>query len=765
MKKLNLTGSVFAGAFVGAIVLAACGGDDSSGLPRGADASTDATIGDTGTTDGAIAPADAGRDADAAPPVCASGQTLCGDTCVDLTSNGDSCGACGNDCAPGTVCNAGACAVACNGGATQCGNSCVNLALDPSNCGACGATCTTGRVCSNFKCGDTCAAGLTLCTQVGSHAGVTADGGAADAGGLAVCVDDSADPNNCGRCGLVCPAGQLCSNGSCATSCQVGLVECNGRCVDPTSNGDYCGATAGCGADAGSAGTVCPSGHVCTTGPLGVGTCATTCAAGQVNCGGTCIDPTSDRDNCGATGDCVTTANDTANSAGVTCGTGQVCTKGSQGTGVCAVSCLAGQVECGGTCIDPLIDPRYCGAVGSCKADGNTTGGVADGPGSSCPDGQLCSKGACVPNCPVGQIDCGGRCVDPQTDNAYCGASGACTGTSDGTDCTKISGTICSASSCQLTCESGQVDCNGICIDPTSDSTHCGVNALCGGGAASSVAGVCPSGTLCTAGTGGLGSCATACAASQVNCGGTCVDPTSDENHCGATSGCGTSGGSTGTVCPAGESCQNGSCSASCGANLTGCGSACVDESNDPSHCGDCNTVCNGANATNVCRSQVCAIHSCNAGYADCNGTVADGCESNRATDAANCGACGNVCAAGKVCTAGACATPVQSYDVNAGPAWASGPPLYTCQQACALLFGGTAGSYSCSTSSTSVTHTAWASTYGSGQHCNAPTGPGNSPVAENFSSGGATYGNGGISAYVSDHCFGGTSINYCFPN
>ncbi len=662
--------AIAGGAFAG------CGGDDTStGISPAMDASADATVVDGQAADALAPPSDAGKDAaDAGPPICASGQTTCGDTCVDLTSNGDNCGACGNDCAPGTVCSAGACAVACNGGATQCGNSCVNLAIDPANCGVCGATCATGLVCSDFKCGGTCAAGLDLCTQPGD-AGTSVDagdGGGLLGGALTVCVDESADPNNCGGCGLVCPAGQLCSNGSCATSCQVGLVQCNGRCVDPTSNGDFCGATAGCGADAGSPGTVCASGQVCTTGAMGTGTCAITCASGQVNCGGTCIDPTSDRENCGALGDCVSTTNDTANSAGVSCATGQVCTKNALGKGTCAVSCVAGQIECGGTCIDPQIDPNFCGAVGSCVADGKTTGGVPDSPGTTCPNGQLCSKGACVPNCPVGQIDCGGKCVDPQTDNAFCGASGACTGTAIGTDCTKISGTICSASSCQLTCEAGLVDCNGICIDPTSDSAHCGVNATCGGGAANSTAGVCPSGTVCTAGTGGAGTCAVACAGSQVNCGGTCIDPKTSESHCGATAGCGTSGGITGTACPGGESCQNGSCSATCGGNLTACGSACVDETNDPSHCGTCTTVCNAANAVNVCRSKQCAIEACTAGRGDCDGMIANGCETSTLSDPNNCGACGNVCGAGEpTCAAGVCTNSLvfsETYHYEQGP-------------------------------------------------------------------------------------------------
>jgi hypothetical protein len=40
-----------------------------------------------------------------------------------------------------------------------------------------------------------------------------------------------------------------------------------------------------------------------------------------------------------------------------------------------------------------------------------------------------------VLTCPTGQIVCGGFCVDPLTDESWCGASGSCTGIYDGTVC------------------------------------------------------------------------------------------------------------------------------------------------------------------------------------------------------------------------------------------------------------------------------------------------------------------------------------------
>jgi FtsP/CotA-like multicopper oxidase with cupredoxin domain len=72
------------------------------------------------------------------------------------------------------------------------------------------------------------------------------------------CTDLRTDNANCGACGTVCDAGQLCSAGTCALSCQAALVECASTCVDPLSSPDHCGATLGCGVGGvGLAGAVC----------------------------------------------------------------------------------------------------------------------------------------------------------------------------------------------------------------------------------------------------------------------------------------------------------------------------------------------------------------------------------------------------------------------------------------------------------------------------------------------------------------------------
>jgi hypothetical protein len=72
--------------------------------------------------------------------------------------------------------------------------------------------------------------------------------------------------------------------------------------------------------------------------------------------------------------------------------------------------------------------------------------------------------------------------------------------------------------------------------------------------------------------------------------------------------------------------------------------------------------VCSLPNATAGCAAGACTIASCNAGFANCDGMAANGCEVNLNSDTANCGACSTpgaprACDAGQVCSASACVT------------------------------------------------------------------------------------------------------------
>src|SRR5207248_2751921 len=85
-----------------------------------------------------------------------------------------------------------------------------------------------------------------------------------------------------------------------------------------------------------------------------------------------------------------------------------------------------------------------------------------------------------------------------------------------------------------------------------------------------------------------------------------------------------------------------------CEINLTG----------DTAHCGACGTICSSQNGAASCLGGACAI-ACKPGFANCDGDLANGCETNLMSDTANCGACGTLCSGrngAPACSGGACA-------------------------------------------------------------------------------------------------------------
>lgn len=219
--------------------------------------------------------------------------------------------------------------------------------LGAEGCGGSDAATTTPDASAAVDASATCAAGTTMC---GSQ-----------------CVATAFDPGNCGTCGTKCAADQVCSAGACALTCVGGTTKCGASCLDTNADPKNCG---GCGA-------ACTSGQVCSSGK-----CATSCAAGLVQCGTSCVDPKSNPSFCGASAGCGVAD---AGSAGTACVSGQVCS-----AGTCALSCQAGLFNCGGTCIDPNSNPKFCGATAGCGADAGSAGVVCNG-------SQACSAGACAP--------------------------------------------------------------------------------------------------------------------------------------------------------------------------------------------------------------------------------------------------------------------------------------------------------------------------------------------------------------------------------
>lgn len=171
--------------------LTQCGGSTASLASR------DASASESG-------PEDAGPDADAnldarsgdatdGAGSCDAGLSLCGGTCIDLSTSASNCGACGNACqTKGEHCSGGKCM--CPQGELSCSGACVDPQTDVANCGVCGNVCTAmGQTCS----GGTCLCGVQTPLLCGS-----------------ACVNQLSDSKNCGSCGHDCLGGG-CVSGAC----------------------------------------------------------------------------------------------------------------------------------------------------------------------------------------------------------------------------------------------------------------------------------------------------------------------------------------------------------------------------------------------------------------------------------------------------------------------------------------------------------------------------------------------------------------------
>jgi hypothetical protein len=641
---------------------------------------------------------------------CPPGQVLCGNTCRDLTNDPNNCRTCGNQCnLPGAVpgCTGSACVLlSCRDGFGNCDNVATNgcettTATDVMNCGVCGTRCSFANAAT------TCAAGR--CMRGACNPGFAdCDGNPANG-----CEVNTAtgDITNCGTCGMRCPpppvgGTAVCTAGACRIStvvCSVGIADCDGLapngCEITTLND-----VNNCGIGGNGMGNGC--GHVCSstggTAACNGGVCSITCNSGLGNCDGNLSNGCETNTNttvahCGGCGRGCTVINGTAgcaagactvaacaagffncdgmvangceinlNSDNGNCGAcGRVCPGGQTcQMGTCTTSCSATQVNCSGTCVNPLTDNNNCGPL--------TMGtGVC---GRVCPGGQSCQGGACTTTCSLGQTVCSGTCRDLQTDNTNCGACArTCTG-----------GTACSAGNCL--CPAGQTGCSGTCRALQTDNNNCGVcGRVCGGGQ-TCVAGVCTTtcsaaqtdcsgtcrdlatdntncgacGAVCTGGTSCSGrSCV--CPAGQTNCSGTCRALTTDNSNCGA----------CGTVCGAGTVCSAGACTSTCASPTTNCSGVCRDLQNDANNCNACGTVCTRANGVAGCAAGACTLAACNSGFGNCDGNNANGCETSTSTSVTNCGVCGNSCqfanaaascVAGR-CTRGTCATGFANCD------------------------------------------------------------------------------------------------------
>jgi hypothetical protein len=116
--------------------------------------------------------------------------------------------------------------------------------------------------------------------------------------------------------------------------------------------------------------------------------------------------------------------------------------------GVCQLTCAAGRADCSSApgCEADLSSPQSCGACGTQCSDvcAPTATGFA-----------------CQGDCAAPLADCGGQCVNLDSDNDHCGGCGQkCVAPANGQ-------AICATGACALSCDSGFDLQNGACVSTT----------------------------------------------------------------------------------------------------------------------------------------------------------------------------------------------------------------------------------------------------------------------------------------------------------
>jgi hypothetical protein len=334
-----------------------------------------------------------------------------------------------------------------------------------------------------------------------------------------------------------------------------------------------------------------------------------------------------------------------------------------------------------------------------------------------CPLTTICTGGVCIPGCnarrgcSVGETCCNSQCVDTATDDAHCGACGR--------PCAPPNAAArCAGGACSIrACVTGYADCNGQLADGCEadlprDSANCG---RCGN--------ACP--TLPHAATVAcvMGRCGFACDAAFGDCDGMAAngcetDLRASVEHCNAcgnrcvprpngaaaqcvasacgvrcdanfgdcdgdlTNGCETRTdaalahcGACGNACPARPhaepTCAAGRCGIRCEAGYGDCdgdpANGCeTDTRATVAHCGRCGNECRIVGGTPACIDASCAVAACGGAFADCDTSASNGCETDTRASATHCGACGNPCPA-RPHASPACAASVCGVTCDAG--------------------------------------------------------------------------------------------------
>jgi hypothetical protein len=360
---------------------------------------------------------------------------------------------------------------------------------------------------------------------------------------------------------------------------------------------------------------------------------------------------------------------------GESCSTGEDCQTGFCADGLCC------NTACGDACQACNIAGQegHCTSIanGNKPVHGNCPALAANDIAKPCSTDGFCDgQGACRLH--AMNTQCSAQVCDTTTDvftpPAVCDGAGRCI-------------VVPSFNCAPFRCENA-TKCWETCTVPNQATQCSGANSC-----VSSSCGKLPKGRTCTSGTQCLsGNCIDGVCCTQAVCAGQCeacdADP-ADKGECkpvtGAPHGVGTaraactgdgSGGCGGscngtlrTACtyPTGA-CRTQSCSTATGSPVLTLAANCNGAGSCPAVTSPCSPPSNMLAACDAGGTS-CAF-SCQNNYADCNGGLGNGCETNIGSDASNCGSCGNACASSLqgsvcsnkscVCTGGqvACATP-----------------------------------------------------------------------------------------------------------
>jgi hypothetical protein len=372
-----------------------------------------------------------------------------------------------------------------------------------------------------------------------------------------------------------------------------------------------------------------------------------------------------------------------------TCGTACVARPNSRASctgGACAYTCSANFGDCDRNAANGCETPTD--TVLNCGRCGNTCSGATP----------LCdsNRGSCVASCPAGTTRCGGTCVNLQTDPTHCGTCA--------TVCSYANASAtCNVGMCQIaSCNAGFANCDGNAGNGCENNLNTNANncGACGT--------MCPnrpnSAPLCSAGTCSLrcdpsfancdgnagngcetnvatsltscGACGVACSYPNANAacnGGACtflgcsmgfgncdaMQANGCETPLSTTSNCGMCG-SRCVLANATAACAMGRCAVgACTAGFGNCdgiaANGCETTLGSVTNCRACGDRCVVANGTPDCRMNTCVVATCNAGFGDCDRNAGNGCETNTRTSNSHCGACGFVCPGGLTCMSGVC--------------------------------------------------------------------------------------------------------------